>query len=103
MGFLAQGTIEDLKALADYLGINAHMMTFLNKKDLIIKDASYETNFCKSRLAFIISERKAEETLQRDQRDNERLYKLEKLKIQAEQTYIGAMNSSEEICRRFLL
>ncbi|GBN68938.1 hypothetical protein AVEN_122666-1 [Araneus ventricosus] len=76
-------------------------MTFLNIKDLIIKSASYDANFCKSCLTFIISERKAEETLQRDQLEKERSFELEKLKIQAEQSSIGSIKSSDDICPSF--
>ncbi|KAF8789997.1 Retrovirus-related Pol polyprotein like [Argiope bruennichi] len=54
MAFLAQSTIDDLKALAMDLGIEVtNDMTFFNIKDLITKSASYDVNFCKTRLAFI--------------------------------------------------
>ncbi|GBN97757.1 hypothetical protein AVEN_146914-1 [Araneus ventricosus] len=76
-------------------------MTFINIKDLIIKSASYDANFCKSRLTFIIFERKAEEILQRDQLEKERSFELEKQKFQAEQSSIGSIKSFEEISPRF--
>ncbi|GBN01513.1 hypothetical protein AVEN_140401-1 [Araneus ventricosus] len=98
------GTKEDLKALAADIGIEVtDDMTFINIKNLIIKNASYDANFRKSRLTFIISERKSEETLQRDQLEKERSFELEKPKIQAEQSSIGSIKSSEEICPRFYL
>ncbi|GBL99659.1 hypothetical protein AVEN_68903-1 [Araneus ventricosus] len=105
MSFLAQGTKEDLKALAADLGIEVtDDMTFLNMKDLIIKNASYDANFCESCLTFIFSERKAEETLQRDQLEKERNFELEKPKIQAKQSStIESLKSSDEICPRFNL
>ncbi|GBO13649.1 hypothetical protein AVEN_175725-1 [Araneus ventricosus] len=99
MSFLAQGKKEDLKALAADLGIEVTSdMTILNMKDLIIKNASHDANFCKSRLTFIVSERKADETLQRDQLEKERNFELEKLMIQAKQSStIVSLKSSDEI------
>ncbi|GBM81620.1 hypothetical protein AVEN_82348-1 [Araneus ventricosus] len=101
MSFLAQGTKEDLKALAADLGIEiTNDMNILNIKDLIIKNASNDANFCKSRLTFIISERKAKEILQRDHLEKERSFELEKLKIQAKQSSIESIKSFDEICPR---
>ncbi|GBN52330.1 hypothetical protein AVEN_232994-1 [Araneus ventricosus] len=92
MSFLAQGTKEDSKTLAADHGIEiTDNITFLNIKVLIIKNASYDANFCKRRLTFIISKRKAEATLLRNQLEKERIIEVEKLKIQTEQSSRRAM------------
>ncbi|KAF8789940.1 hypothetical protein HNY73_005035 [Argiope bruennichi] len=91
MAFLAQSTIDDLKALAMDLGSEVTSdITFINTKDLITKIASYDANFCKTHLAFIQKKTKEEKAAEVKRVEKERFFfELEKLKIKPEMQKIS--------------
>lgn len=84
MAYLARGKKQDLMELAETLdvviGVNFKVLEI---RDAIIKSPTYDEEFTKECLNRIINDRKEIEQQAQKEKENERLFELEKLKLQS--------------------
>ncbi|GFX34210.1 uncharacterized protein TNCV_2894171 [Trichonephila clavipes] len=82
MPYLAKGRRQDLLELAETLDISIpDNFKFLDIKDAILKSEGYDVDFTKECLNRIISDRKELELRAERDRENQRIFELQKLQI----------------------
>ncbi|GFR01842.1 uncharacterized protein TNCT_715721 [Trichonephila clavata] len=82
MAYLAKGRRQDLLELAETLGVSIDdTFKVLQIKDAIIKSQGYDADFTKESLNRIISDRKELELRAEREKENQRIFELQKLQI----------------------
>ena len=87
MAFLARGKKQDLVELAEALDVTiGEKFKVLEIRDAIVNSPTYDAEFAKECLNRIIDDRKELEQRAEREKENERLFELEKLRIQSSTT-----------------
>ncbi|GFV81141.1 uncharacterized protein TNCV_3742021, partial [Trichonephila clavipes] len=82
MAYLAKGRRQDLLELAETLDISIpDNFKFLDIKDAILKSEGYDVDFTKECLNRIICDRKELELRAESDRENQRIFELQKLQL----------------------
>ncbi|GFQ85403.1 uncharacterized protein TNCT_554381 [Trichonephila clavata] len=82
MAYLAKGRMQDLLELAETLGVSIDdTFKVIDIKDAIIKGQDYDAGFAKECLNRIISDRKELELWAEREKENQRIFELQKLQI----------------------